>query len=70
MPVWKKARMAGLDSLAAVGMALGSVKCSPSLKASLPATCFAYLIAVLANTKGTIKVHNGFHCSAFTLTGP
>lgn len=36
MPVWKKARMAGLDSLAAVGMALGSVKCS-SLKASLPA---------------------------------
>lgn len=62
MPVWKKVRMAGLDSLAAMGMVLGSVKCSPSLKASPPAACFSYLIAVLANTKRTIKVHYVFHC--------
>lgn len=52
--------MAGFDSLAAMRTALRSVKCSSSLKASLPAGCFAYLIAVLADTKRTIKVHKCF----------
>ena len=59
MLVWQKARMAGFDRLAATRTALGSVKCS-SLKASLLARCFAYLIAVLADTKHTIKVHKCF----------
>ena len=60
MPIWKKARMAGFDRLAAMRTALGSVKCSSTLKASAPVRCFVYLIAVLANTKRTIKVHKCF----------
>lgn len=60
MLIWKAARLAGFDNLAATRTALGSVKCSSSLKASPPAGCFAYLIAVLADTKRTIKVHKCF----------
>lgn len=56
----------------AMRAALGSVKCSSSLKASPAAGCFAYLVALLADTKRTIKVRSCFSlllAAVFTLTG-
>lgn len=70
MPTWKAARTTGFDRLAARRTALASAKSSSRLKASPPARCFAYLMAVLANTKRTIRLfYAAVGCSAFALTG-
>lgn len=54
----------------AMRAALGSVKCSSSLKASPAAGCFAYLVALLADTKRTIKVRSCFSLLLAALSSP